>query len=872
MKNALSLMQRRLPMVVVALLAGSALACSSSKTADQPVDDVAADTVGTDDTISNGDVTATDGGVDTSDITSKTDVASDAEPELTPECTKNTECNDSDPCTDNICAKGVCSNPYNAGPCDDGDPCTQNDYCKQGVCAGKGACTDTEDDTGPDTTNPGDTTGDTSTPTGCGDAEWQTTLNDAFVGKLGTCGQGCAQNLNAQCLSDCIATSGSLSTTCADCFGELGVCVGNKCLMDCIGGATAQGCKDCAAKNCGNALSTCVGHPVPNCAADGDCDDGSVCTTDTCANMFCTFTAKNCDDGNACTSDSCDTVKGCTSVALPTSVTCDDGNACTEGDNCGTGNCVGTTKICDDNNACTDDACDLGGACTTTNNAVSCDDGVTCTTGDACTGGACAGTKADANCDDGNPCTIDACDAKNGCSNVAAGAISCDDNNYCTVSDTCDGKTCSGSIGTPCTDNNVCTTDYCDPTVGNDAKAACSHDDTAANKCDDGNACTADSCDPTTGCVNNKLSGTSCNDLDPNTIDDTCSAGSCAGSVPECLDVTQCNDAKSCTTDSCDSVTHTCKHTINVNTCLIDGGCYTDAQTKSDNDCLACTTAKSSNTWSNANETLGCGTAGTCASGVCKDPWPPTAPLSNGKLCALPTCDTASKPAFNTTGNWIVTTKTLSTTCGTLIQLVEPRANVGYTKSGKAHPQNFVGGCDYASGGTTTQIGTIVSNVEASCSVSTDANFGVTYVESGIITYGVGKGTGTITATLFDIPDAAGEPNNSCEIVLQVSVQHVADCLADKDCDDTISCTTDLCASGICQHNLDASTCLIDGQCVADGAYQSATGNGSCRLCSGKFPSQYGWVILSSGEPCNTTLNGMQAYTCQTAGQCLVAP
>ncbi len=854
-------------LVLVALLALGAMACSTAKTADQPGEDVAADdTAG--DVTTGSDVTATDAKADTSDTVSKPDVAD--EPDVPPECTKNTDCNDNDPCTDNVCTAGKCSNPQNAGPCDDGDPCTQNDYCKQGVCAGKGSCTDVVDDTGPDATGDtnGDATGDTGPVSGCGAAEWTSTLNDAFITKLGTCGQGCGTTVTAQCLSDCIATSASLSSTCADCFGDLGICVQGKCLMECIGGVTGQQCKDCAAQNCGNALSSCVGHPAPNCAADADCDDKSVCTTDTCVNMFCTHTTKPCDDNNACTTDACDKVKGCTSVALPTTVTCDDANACTEGDNCGTGNCTGTAKVCNDGNPCTDDSCNLAGACTTTDNAVGCDDGVTCTTADACAGGACAGTASNPACDDGNPCTTDSCDPKNGCIHAAAGAVSCDDNNYCTVNDTCDGTTCIGSAGTPCSDNNLCTTDVCDGTVGNDAKMACSHSDTAG-KCDDGNACTADSCNPTTGCINSKLSDTTCNDGNANTVGDTCVAGTCIGSVPECLDVTQCDDSKACTTDSCDGVSHTCKHSINAASCVIDGACWSDGQTKVGNDCLACTSATSNTSWSVANETFTCGVAGTCASGVCKEPWPPTAPLANGKVCTLPTCDAASKPAFYTGGNWTVTTKTVSTTCNSIIQLVEPRANVGYTKTGKAHPMNFVGGCDYAPGGTTTQIGTIVSNVEASCDISVDANFGVTAVETSIITYGAGKGTGTATATLYDLPAGAGQANNSCEIVVQVTVQHVPDCLGDGDCSDSISCTTDTCSGGICQHTLAAQTCLIDGQCIANGAYQSSTGNGSCRLCAGKFPSQYGWIILSSGEPCDDGNAGTTGETCGLAGVCL---
>ncbi len=888
MKIALNLLDKRL-MLVAAVLALAA--CGGTNPATQPGDDVAAD-VGVDDSVTASDAAA-DVGKDTQDTASKTDVAEvsdDVPPDVAPQCTTNSECNDNDPCTDNICAKGVCSNPQNAGPCDDGDPCTQNDYCKKGICAGNGTCTDTVDDTSDVTATDaggdasGDTAGDTGSATNCSKGEWDSTTNIAFVTALGTCGTGACKpagapitnTLDKACMATCIAQTYPMASQCADCFGDLSVCVSTSCVSECSNFISATvtdpACISCSAQKCGKALSACSGFSAPDCAADADCDDKSACTTDTCTNMFCSNTAIVCDDGNACTTDSCDKTKGCVTVALPASVTCDDGNACTVGDNCGTGTCTGSAKVCDDGNACTDDGCDLSGACTTTNNAVSCDDGVTCTTADACAGGACSGTANNGGCDDGNACTVDACDSKKGCLHTAAGAIACDDGNFCTVADACDVTTCTGAAGTPCSDNNVCTNDSCDPAAGNSAILACSHSDISGSKCDDGNACTADSCDPTAGCVNTKLSATSCDDGNANTIGDTCTAGVCAGTVPQCLNNGQCDDGKACTGDVCDPTTHACTHTVTAGNCLVDGTCYSDGQGNPSNACLACSATASSNSWSVANETFSCGTAGTCASGTCVDPWPPTAPLANGKVCALPTCDASTKPAFYTGGNWTVTTKTVSTTCNAIIQLVEPRANVGYTKTGKPHPMNFIGGCDYAPGGTATQIGSIVSNVEASCSVSVDANYGVTSVETSIITYGAGKGTGTATATLYDLPPVAGEPNNSCEIVVQVTVQHVPDCTTDGDCSDGISCTTDVCSSGVCQHNLAAATCLIDGKCIADGAYAGIAGNDSCRVCAGKFPSQYGWIILSNGESCNSGSASPVQYTCQTAGQCLAVP
>lgn len=43
-------------------------------------------------------------------------------------------CHDGNPCTDDVCTAGVCSNPHNTAPCSDGTACTAGDQCSGGVC------------------------------------------------------------------------------------------------------------------------------------------------------------------------------------------------------------------------------------------------------------------------------------------------------------------------------------------------------------------------------------------------------------------------------------------------------------------------------------------------------------------------------------------------------------------------------------------------------------------------------------------------------------------------------------------------------------------------------------------------------------------
>ncbi|MGB0716526.1 MAG: hypothetical protein ACPGXK_11640, partial [Phycisphaerae bacterium] len=52
------------------------------------------------------------------------------------DCLVNTDCDDSDDCTDDTCDAGSCVYTDNTAACDDGDNCTELDSCDGGVCAG----------------------------------------------------------------------------------------------------------------------------------------------------------------------------------------------------------------------------------------------------------------------------------------------------------------------------------------------------------------------------------------------------------------------------------------------------------------------------------------------------------------------------------------------------------------------------------------------------------------------------------------------------------------------------------------------------------------------------------------------------------------
>jgi len=129
------------------------------------------------------------------------------------------------------------------------------------------------------------------------------------------------------------------------------------------------------------------GTPIP-----GPCDDGNTCTTaDTCAGGVCVGgPALNCNDGNVCTDDTCNPATGC--VNTSNTAPCSDGNACTTADACAGGTCVpGPAANCNDGNVCTDDSCDPATGCVHAPNTAPCTDGNACTTADTCAGSVCVG-------------------------------------------------------------------------------------------------------------------------------------------------------------------------------------------------------------------------------------------------------------------------------------------------------------------------------------------------------------------------------------------------------------------------------------------------------------------------------------------------
>ncbi len=494
-------------------------------------------------------------------------------------CEQDSECDDSDSCTNDVCVNSptgkVCK--YNPKACEDGDPCTLG-FCANGDCQ--------------QVANPCDDT-NACTADSC----------DPAAG-------GCQHAVIAECVynckvdSDCSLAIEGQACSVANCDlgqphptvpGEFSCVTGPKfdpaaginlcedgspCTIDSCdpakGGCVQEvkSCDDddeCTIDSCSNLDGTCTNLGVicnddDPCTTDTcvtgegcvgnpiDCSDGDVCTVDICnpGTGACESTGLACSDGLPCTADACNPETGECEFAAKS---CDDGNNCTLNYcNPQTGECVDTIKTCDDINPCTIDSCDQGtGDCVF--DGLQCSDGNKCTQDTCNAEGKCENTPI--NCDDGDECTIEFCDATTG--GCKAVVKDCDDQNVCTT-DACNSTSgdCEYTAKT-CSDNNQCTADSCNPLTG-----ACTN---VKKACDDGNDCTDDYCNPllasNEGCVNVAIAPQQCGEACQNNgeCDDNngCTADLCL--FGKCVIAPMdCDDGICCTIDGCDPNTLECRY------------------------------------------------------------------------------------------------------------------------------------------------------------------------------------------------------------------------------------------------------------------------------------------------------------------------
>ena len=537
------------------------------------------------------------------------------------------DCDDGNPCTQDVCIEDGCVHPVFNGPCDDSDPCTVGDACVDGMCqpgTGQKQC----DDGNPCTANfcaPEEGCQVEPLDVPCDDSDVCTDQDQCkggvCVGKPADCGDGnpctfdyCEPGLG--CLQDILAG--------APCDDGLACTQGDKCQADAECTGEAVDCDDgnpCTYDHCSNEGAGCVFELLD----EVPCSDSDECTVgDVCVDGQCLGAPKDCDDGNDCTVDGCEQPAGVCLNEVETGAGCSDGNPCTKGDVClEDGACQPgpAALVCDDSNPCTTDTCAPEQGCVFANDdGLACDDGDLCTLDDTCAGGVCGGQQLPCPSDD--PCTVSECSPDSGqCVEILLTGGPCDDSDECTQDDACSNGACLGQPAL-CIDNNSCTEDGCNPVAGCtftpltgqacDDSDVCTSNDKCSGQgkckgspisCDDGKQCTIDACDPLAGCTNVPATGQPCDDGNACTSNDKCKQnGQCAGGGGGC------NDNDPCTEDSCTPAVG-CSHTpLNGTPCDDGDGCTVSDQ------CTNGLCGGQANTCDDANDC----TQDSCAEGQCQ--------------------------------------------------------------------------------------------------------------------------------------------------------------------------------------------------------------------------------------------------------------
>ncbi|RME37020.1 MAG: hypothetical protein D6788_10395 [Planctomycetota bacterium] len=642
------------------------------------------------------------------------------------------------------------------------------------------------------------------------------------------------------------------------------------------------------------------------CAVDADCDDGNICTVDSCDAGTCVSVPAPaaCDDGDPCTlNDACvngacvgfprdcsslddachtgvcnPTTGVCEAVVANEGGPCDDGDLCTTGDICNAGLCVGTPVDCSPLN----DACNVGVCNATTgqceaqpiNEGGPCDDGDLCTTGDICTTGACAGTPVDCS-GVGGQCGPASCNPATGQCEITPvrDGTFCDDGDPCTVLDFCLGGICTGTAVDCSALDDVCVMGVCDPATGQctttptneggicDDGNACTTSDVCTSgvcvgtaipgcqvcqvdaDCDDGNVCTQNVCVNGT-CSTTNLTG-SCDDGDRCTVNDVCAAGVCAGTPVDC---TALSDA--CNIGTCNPATGTCF-------------------------------AQPTNEGRVCDDGLPCTSGDVCSNGVC-----------SGSLVGNPAVDLALVPTAGTVQvgqtvsiQLVATSAVCADSDITLIDAVvqwdptvlaltgQSPAPIGWTSFGFPD-DSALDGFNAPFGGLPDNDGDAYYQLVAAFGSS--VRIATTGTTTATLTFTALAGTTGTTVSL--IPNTAGftktrvlgaGANLGMDITgaLASASLTISECQTNADCDDGNVCTDEFCSAGICVFTNNTLPCddglfctsgdtCSGGVCVGGGDPCVATG----QLCSealGACVECLTGADCDDGNPCTDDLCGV---------------
>jgi hypothetical protein len=225
-------------------------------------------------------------------------------------CQASTDCNDSNPCTTDVCdTTHSCIYYTVAGCCQSATDCDDADACTTDTCTSANKC------------NHAKVSGCCTTDAQCADSD-VCTKDVCDLTK-----NACSHPKITNCCTTSLACNDGNKCTTDYCVPATNQCTNIPLSGCCLSDADCKDSSTCTKDTCDTTTGTCSNSKISGCClSDADCDDSNVCTVDacsattsTCSNTAisgCCTKASDCDDSNPCTVDAC-TTSVCSSTPIP---------------------------------------------------------------------------------------------------------------------------------------------------------------------------------------------------------------------------------------------------------------------------------------------------------------------------------------------------------------------------------------------------------------------------------------------------------------------------------------------------------------------------------------------------------------------------